>query len=30
MDIDRKSLLLTIVSYTVWGVAPLYWALIAR
>ena len=30
MDIDRKSLLLTIVSYTIWGVAPLYWALIAR
>lgn len=30
MEIDRKSLLLTIVCYTVWGVAPLYWALIAR
>ena len=30
MDIDRKSLLLTIVSYGIWGIAPLYWALIAR
>lgn len=30
MEIDRKSLLLTIVCYSIWGVAPLYWSLIAR
>lgn len=30
MKIDKKSLLLIIISYVVWGVAPLYWSLIAR
>lgn len=30
MNINKHSLLQTVASYTIWGVAPLYWALIAR
>ena len=30
MNINKRSLLQTVASYTIWGVAPLYWALIAR
>ena len=30
MSINKRSLLQTVASYTIWGVAPLYWAMIAR
>ncbi|MBR5430098.1 MAG: EamA family transporter RarD [Firmicutes bacterium] len=30
MSIDKKSLLLTVICYIIWGTAPLYWALISR
>lgn len=30
MKIDKKSLLLTVVCYCIWGLAPLYWALLSH
>ncbi|MBR2784234.1 MAG: EamA family transporter RarD [Firmicutes bacterium] len=30
MDLDKKSLLQTVAAYVIWGLAPLYWSLIAR